>query len=93
MFDAYGLSLFTDFDLYFYSVNKKAIQLEDALLHTLLIEPKNVRYVTYALLLLKKTEQCINKKYLHQEAEKLGLTDQIAWDEFVVKAHDYGVMT
>lgn len=112
MFDAYGLSLFTDFNLYFYSVHKKAIQLEDALLHTLLIEPKNVRYVTYALLLLKKTEQCINKKYLHQEAEKLGLTDQInemiefienhkripgqllpAWDEFVVKAHDYGVMT
>jgi DNA-binding HxlR family transcriptional regulator len=112
LFGEYGLSLFTDFDLYFYSINKKSIRLEDVLLHTLLIEPKNVRYVTYALLFLKKTEQRIDKKYLQQEAERLGLNDEIAgmlefienhthspnqglpsWEEFVIKAKDYGVIT
>jgi hypothetical protein len=112
LFGEYGLSLFTDFDLYFYSINKKSIRLEDVLLHTLLIEPKNVRYVTYALLFLKKTEQHLDKKYLQQDAERLGLNDEIAgmlefienhthspnqglpsWEEFVIKAKDYGVIT
>ena len=106
------MPLFTDFDLYFYSVNKQSIRIEDVLLHTLLIDPKNVRYVTYALLLLKKTESCIDRLYLQQEAERLGLNDEIiamgqfleshkrlpdyalpSWDEFVIKAKDYGVMT
>ncbi|MGA3061395.1 MAG: hypothetical protein ABSD92_13655, partial [Candidatus Bathyarchaeia archaeon] len=50
---------------------------EDAIMHTLLIEPNNVRYTTYALLLLKKTEQQIDKTYLLQEAERLGLKTQI----------------
>lgn len=112
MFGEYGLPLFTDFDVYFYSVNKQSIRLEDVLLHTLLIEPKNVRYVTYALLLLKKTQGCIDRLYLKQEAQRLGLNDEIiamlqfleshkrlpdhalpAWEEFVIKAKDYGVMT
>jgi DNA-binding HxlR family transcriptional regulator len=111
MFGEYGLPLFTDFMVYFYSVNKQSIRLEDALLHTLLIEPKNVRYTTYALLLLKKTQGCIDRHYLQQEAQRLGLNDEIiamlqfleshkrlpdyalpSWDEFVIKAKDYGVM-
>jgi len=112
VFGEYGLPLFTDFDVYFYSVNKQSITLEDVVLHTLLIEPKNIRYVTYALLLLKKTEGSINRLYLQQEAERLGLNDEIiamiqflekhkrlpdqaipSWDEFTIKAKDYGVMT
>jgi len=112
MFGEYGLPLFTDFDVYFYSVNKQSIRLEDVLLHTLLIDPKNVRYVTYALLLLKKTESCIDRLYLQKEAERLRLNDEIiamwqflenhkrhpdyalpSWDEFFIKAKDYGVMT
>jgi hypothetical protein len=112
MFGEYGLPLFTDFDVYFYSAYKQTIRLEDILLHTLLIEPKSVRYVTYALLLLKKTEGCIDKHYLQQEAQRVGLNDEImtmrqflenhkrlpdhalpTWDEFIIKAKDYGVMT
>ena len=46
-------------------------------MHTLLIEPGNVRYATYALLLLKKTEKQIDRPYLLQEAERLGLKTQI----------------
>jgi len=87
-----------------------SLRLEDILLHTLLIEPKNVRYVTYALLLLKKIEGCIDRLYLQQEAERLGLSDEVnallqflekrkrlseqalpSWNEFAIKAKDYGV--
>jgi hypothetical protein len=77
VFAEYGLPLFSDFDVYFYSVNKQSIRVEDVVLHTLLVEPKNVRYVTYALLLLKKTEGCVDKFYLQQEAERLGLNAEI----------------
>ena len=48
------------------------------MLHTLLIEPDNVRYATYALLLLKKTEKQIDKTYLIKEAERLGLNNEIS---------------
>jgi len=78
IFHEYNLPLFSEFDIYLYSTNKKTIRTEDAILHTLLIEPNNVRYTTYALLLLKKTEQKINKTYLLQEAERLGVKNQIA---------------
>ncbi|MCW4006263.1 MAG: winged helix-turn-helix domain-containing protein [Candidatus Bathyarchaeota archaeon] len=77
IFVQYGLPLFSDFDIYFYSTSKKAIKPEDAILHTLLVEPGNVRYITYALLLFKKTEKQIDKTYLLQEAERLGLKTQV----------------
>ena len=77
IFYEYDLPLFSESDIYFYSTTKETIRPEDAVLHTLLIEPNNVRYTTYALLLLKKTEQKIDRKYLLQEAEKLGLENQI----------------
>jgi DNA-binding HxlR family transcriptional regulator len=77
VFHQYDLPLFSEYDIYLYSINKKAIKPEDAIMHTLLIEPNNVRYTTYALLLLKKTEQQIDKTYLLQEAERLGLKTQI----------------
>ena len=111
-FSEYGLPLFSEFDIYFYSTNKKTIRPEDVILHTLLIEPNNVRYTTYALLLLRKVKKQIDLTYLQKEAERLGLKNQIAamlqflethispegqslpsWDEFVIKAEDYGVMT
>jgi hypothetical protein len=78
----------------------------------LLLEPDNVRYTTYALLLLKKTEKQIDKTFLLQESEKLGFKNQIismlqfletrlrpqgqsfpTWEEFAIKAEDYGVNT
>jgi len=77
IFPQYDLPLFTEFDIYFYSPNKKSIKPEDAILHTLLIESDSVRYTTYALLLLKKTEKQIDKAYLLQEAERFGLKNQI----------------
>ena len=111
-FSEYGLPLFSEFDIYFYSTNKKTIRPEDIILHTLLIEPNNVRYTTYALLLLKKVKKQIDLTYLQKEAERIGLKNQItamlqflethihpegqslpSWDEFVIKAEDYGVMT
>ena len=110
-FSEYGLPLFSEFDIYFYSTNKKTIKPEDVILHTLLIEPNNVRYTTYALLLLRKVKKQIDINYLRKEAERLGLKNQIAamlqflethirpegqslpsWNEFVIKAEDYGVM-
>jgi DNA-binding HxlR family transcriptional regulator len=77
IFAQYGLSLFSEFDIYFYSTNKKAIKPEDAILNTLLVEPGNVRYTTYALLLVKKTEKEIDKTYLLKEAERFRLKNQV----------------
>jgi hypothetical protein len=111
-FSEYGLPLFSEFDIYFYSTNKKTIRPEDVILHTLLIELNNVRYTTYALLLLRKVKKQIDLTYLQKEAERLGLKNKIAamlqflethispegqslpsWQEFVIKAEDYGVKT
>jgi hypothetical protein len=77
IFADYDLPLFSEFDIYFYSTTKQTIKPEDAILHTLLIEPSNMRYSTYALLLLKKTEKQIDKTYLIREAERFGLETQI----------------
>jgi len=77
IFPAYDMRLFSEFDVYFYSTTKETIKPEDAVLHTLLLEPGNVRYSTYALLLLKKTEKQIDKKYLLKEAEHFGLENQV----------------
>jgi len=76
VFQTFELPLFSEYDIYLYSASKETIKPEDAILHTLLMEPNNVRYTTYALLLLKKVEQKIDKTYLLQEAEKLGLKNQ-----------------
>ena len=77
IFPVYNLPLFSEFDVYFYSTTRETIKPEDAVLHTLLIEPGNVRYSTYALLLLKKTEKQIDKTYLIREAKRLGLENQV----------------
>lgn len=77
IFHIYDLPLFSEFDVYFHSTTKETIKPEDAVLHTLLIEPGNVRYSTYALMLLKKTENQIDKTYLVREAERLGLENQV----------------
>lgn len=73
VYHKYGLPLLSEYDIYLYSTTKKTIEPEDAILHTLLLEPNNVRYTIYALLLFKKTEKQIDKEYLMHEAEKLGL--------------------
>jgi hypothetical protein len=77
IFHEYDLPLFSEYDIYFYSTTKESIRPEDAILHTLLIEPNSIRYTTYALLMLKKTEQKIDKPFLLQEAERLSLKNLI----------------
>ena len=72
-----GIPIFSEFDIYFYSKKKESIQTEDIILHTLLIEPNNVRYVIYSLLLLKKYKEKIDTKYLIKEAQKYNLDGQI----------------
>jgi len=72
-----GIPIFSEFDIYFYSKKKKNIQTEDIILHTLLIEPNNVRYVIYSLLLLKKYKEKIDIGYLMREAQKYDLDSQI----------------
>jgi len=72
----FGVPIFSNFEIYYYSNKIKTIHKEDVLLHTLLIEKDNVRYVTYALLLLKKNIE-IDKEYLLKEAQKFELVHQI----------------
>lgn len=76
-FHNFGIQLVSDFDIYFYSRKKDNIRTEDIILHTLLIEKDNVRYVTYSLLLLKKELKKIDRKYLLKEAARLNLGLQI----------------
>jgi DNA-binding HxlR family transcriptional regulator len=87
IFDQYDLPLFSEFDIYLYSKNIRVIKPEDAILHTLLVEPGNVRYTTYALLLLKKTQKEIDKTYLFKEAESLGLKNQVIGILEFLKTH------
>jgi len=77
VFPQYDLPLLSEFDIYYYSTNNRTIKPEDAILHTLLSEPSNVRYTTYALLLLKKAEKQIDKTYLLKEAERFGLKNLV----------------
>lgn len=77
LFGQFGLSLFSEFDIYFYSTNKRVIKIEDAILHTLLLDRCSVRYATYALLLLKKTQNEIDTTFLLKEAERFGLKNQV----------------
>lgn len=73
----FGIPILSDFDTYFYSKKKKRIQREDVILHTLLTEKNNVRYVTYSLLLLRKDWRRIDREYLLKEAQRLDLGLQI----------------
>lgn len=75
--DDFGIPIFSDFDIFFYSKEKKRIRAEDVILHTLLIERDNVRYVTYSLLLLKKKLREIDKEYLLKESQRLDLGLQV----------------
>ncbi|MDR1991891.1 MAG: hypothetical protein LBQ98_00055 [Nitrososphaerota archaeon] len=77
LFPLFDLSLFSNFDFYFFSQAKEIIKPEDAILHTLLLERGNMRYSTYALLLLKKMEKQIDQTYLQREAKHYGLENQV----------------
>lgn len=73
----FGIQLMSDFDIYFYSMKRPAISIEDIILHTLLIERENVRYMTYCLLLLRKKLKQIDKDLLLRKAIWYDLSLQI----------------
>lgn len=73
----YNLPLFSEFEIYQYSKEKKQILPEDVILHILLIEPDSTRYITYALLLLKKIWNHLDTAYLLREAQRPGIRDQV----------------
>lgn len=77
LFTDMGIPIFSEFDIYFYSKKRKSIQTEDIILHTLMIERNNVRYVIYSLLLLKKYKEKIDTGYLIREAKKCELDTQV----------------
>ena len=90
----FGIQLLSDFDVYFYSQRRKPIRTEDVILHTLLVERDNVRYVTYSLLLLKKQLKRVDKQYLLEEAVWFDLSLQVnAMFEFLRTKGARGGMT
>jgi DNA-binding MarR family transcriptional regulator len=103
---AYGITLISDVEYYFFSPLGSTPSPEDIVLHTILID--GVTNVTYALILMAKVKT--NPDYLLAIAEKHGLRGQVEgmlhfltshkaqpntvlpkWDEFAEKARDYGV--
>jgi DNA-binding transcriptional ArsR family regulator len=87
LFSDFGIPIFSEFDIYFYSEEKKSIRLEDATVHTLLIEPNNVRYAIYALLLLEKYGGKIDREYLSKQARRFGLDRQVSGMLQFLKTH------
>jgi len=87
IFQEYDLPLFSESEIYLYSKDKKEIRPEDAILHTLLIEPDSTRYTTYALLLLKKIGNNLDTAYLLSEAQRLGIRSQIDAMQQFLKTH------
>ena len=103
---AYGITLISDVEYYFFSPSGSTPRPEDIVLHTILID--GVTNVTYALILMAKVKT--NADYLLASAEKLGLRRQVEgmlrfltshkpqpnavlpkWNEFAESARDYGV--
>lgn len=103
---AYGVTLISDVEYYFFSPLGGALRPEDVALHTILVD--GVANVTYVLILMAKAK--ISPDYLLTAADKLGLRGQVEamlrfltshkpqpnavlpkWDEFAEKARDYGV--
>jgi predicted transcriptional regulator len=103
---AYGVTLISDVEYYFFSPLGGALRPEDIVLHTILVD--GVANVTYALIFMAKVK--ISPDYLLMAADKLGLRAQVEgmlrfltshkpqpsavlpkWDEFAERARDYGV--
>jgi biotin operon repressor len=71
-FHKYGVPLFLpDYYYYFYTKRKKKLNVEDVILHALLLDPTDTRVIMSVLLLLKK--QKVNVDYLIKESDKFQL--------------------
>lgn len=74
----YGIKLLlTNFRYYFYSPFRRNIRMEDAVLHTLVLDPSDARNILYVLMLIAKNAKKIRWKDLEKESSKFGLESAI----------------
>ena len=71
----YGIQFLTSDVYYYHEPNLTEIAGEDAILHTLLIDPESQTYSTYALLLALKNERNIDMNLLLEKSHKYKLED------------------
>jgi DNA-binding transcriptional ArsR family regulator len=75
-FHKYGVPLFLpEYYYYFHSQRKKKLNVEDVVLHALLLDPTDTRVIMSVLLLLKK--QRVNSDYLIKESDKYKLSTTV----------------
>jgi DNA-binding transcriptional regulator YhcF (GntR family) len=74
----YGIKLLlTNFRYYFYSPFRRNIRMEDAVLHTLVLDTSDARNILYVLMLIAKNVKKIRWNYLDKESGKFGLESVI----------------
>jgi hypothetical protein len=75
-FHKYGVQLFLpEYYYYFYTKRKKKLNVEDVILHALLLDPTDTKVIMSVLLLLKK--QKVNSDYLIKESDKYKLSTTV----------------
>ncbi|QRF75670.1 hypothetical protein Thermo_01176 [Thermoplasmatales archaeon] len=72
----YGIPFMTSDSYYFHDPKLNKLTIEDAILHTLLIDPESQTYSTYALLMAFKNEREIDLNILIDKARKYNLVDR-----------------
>lgn len=72
----YGIQFMTSDSYYYYEPNLNKLDIEDVILHTLLIDPESQTYSIYALLLAFKNERTIDMKLLMERSEKYNLVER-----------------
>ncbi len=72
----YGIQFMTSDSYYYHEPNLNKLAIEDAILHTLLIDPESQAYSTYALLLAFKNERAIDMDLLIEKSRKYKLVDR-----------------
>jgi hypothetical protein len=70
---SYGIQLVTKDEYYFYAKGVRSLTLEDALIHTLLIDQTSQTYATYALLAIFKNRGTVDFDSLVEKAEAYGI--------------------
>ncbi|HKW04545.1 MAG TPA: hypothetical protein VJN71_04525 [Nitrososphaerales archaeon] len=76
-FPQYGIQLITDDLYYYYEPAVKKLDLEDIILHTLLIGRGSQAYTTYALLLFFKKIKSISFQILKEKSKRYGLLESV----------------
>ena len=72
----YGIQLMTSDSYYYHEPNLNKLDIEDVILHTLLIDPESQTYSTYALLLAFKNKRKIDMNLLIDKSRKYKLVDR-----------------